>query len=142
MCSTANTHESGSDSGDQDEVLAEDCDSLGMLGTEESIFEETDKVELGSLLEGKQSWALEFNVGSAALLTAEGSAESLEWELPDEPLGTLLVSTDLTESNSAWLVSMLLCCARCRGGSLSCGLGDQLLSWGLTSCGYSWSLSS
>ena len=61
--------------------------------------------------------------------------ETLEGELADEQLGRLLVATDLAESDGTGAEAMRLLDSTGSGrgsGSLACcGLGSELLTWGL-----------
>jgi hypothetical protein len=68
-------------------------------GTEVGVFEETNEVSLSSLLECKDSGALESDV--LVELRSDPADESLEGELSDEELGGLLETTDLMENNTA-----------------------------------------
>ena len=60
-----------------------------MDGTEVSVFEETNKVRLSSLLKSEDSRALESEL--LLELVSDLSDESLEWELSDQEVGGLLV---------------------------------------------------
>ena len=104
-----------------------------MDGAQVGVLEETDKVGLGSFLEGKDSRALEPKVRLEVL--GDLSDESLEWELSDEKLGGLLVSSDLTKSDGSRSVSVWLLDSSDGWSRLSGGLGSELLSWGLSSGG-------
>ena len=94
------------DSAGELHVLWHDGDSLGVDGAEVGVFEETDQVGLGGFLEGEDSGALESEV--VLVLSGNFTNESLEWELADEELGTLLESSDFTEGNGTWSESMWL----------------------------------
>ena len=63
------------------------------------------------------------------------SNKSLEGELSDEELGRLLVSSNLSESDGTWLISVGLLDTSCAGGALSGSLGCKLLSWGFATSG-------
>ena len=78
-------------------VLRLDGDTLGMDGAEVGVFEEGDEVSLDGLLESTDGRGLESQVGLEIL--SDFTNKALEGELSDEELGTLLVTTDLTESN-------------------------------------------
>ena len=63
--------------------------------------------------------------------------ETLERELADEQLGRLLVTTNFTEGNGTGAETMRLLHTTgrgCCGGLARCGLGGELLTWGLA-CG-------
>ena len=121
------------DSSGQLDVLWHDGDTLGVDGAQVGILEKTDEVGLGSFLEGKDSRALEPQVRLEVL--GDLSDESLEWELSDEKLGGLLVSSDLTKSDGSRSVSVWLLDSSDGWSRLSGGLGSELLSWGLSSGG-------
>lgn len=61
----------------------------------------------------------------------------LEWELADEQLGTLLVTTDFSKSDGTWLVSVWLLDTTGRWRRLAGSLGCKLLTWGLATGGLS-----
>jgi len=63
-------------------------------GTEVGVLKETNKVCLGSFLEGKNGMALETQIGLEVLSNL--TDQPLEWELPDQQLGTLLILANLT----------------------------------------------
>ena len=63
------------------------------------------------------------------------SHKTLEWQLPDKELSRLLVSPDLTESDSSWPVSVGLLDSSGSGGRLTGSLGGELLPGGLASGG-------
>ena len=92
------------DSAGQLDVLGHDGDTLGVDGAKVGILEETDKVSLGRLLEGHDGRALEAEVSLEVL--GDLADKTLEGELADEKLSGLLVSSDLTESNSSRPVSV------------------------------------
>lgn len=64
------------------------------------------------------------------------SDQSLEGQLPDEQLGGLLVTTDLTEGHSTGPVSVGLLHTAGGRGTLSGGFSCQLLTRGLASGGF------
>ena len=115
------------DSAGELHVLWHDGDSLGVDGAEVSVFEETDQVGLGGFLEGEDSGALESEV--VLVLSGNFTNESLEWELADEELGTLLESSDFTEGNGTWSESMGLLDTTGGGGLLGSSLVGDVLSW-------------
>ena len=115
------------DSAGELHVLWHDGDSLGVDGAEVGVFEETDQVGLGGFLEGEDSGALESEV--VLVLSGNFTNESLEWELADEELGTLLESSDFTEGNGTWSESMGLLDTTGGGGLLGSSLVGDVLSW-------------
>ena len=115
------------------DVLGHDGDTLGVDGAQVGVFEETDEVGLGSLLEGHDGRGLEPEVSLEVL--GDFTDQALEGELADEKLCALLVTTDLTESHGTGPVPVGLLDASCgRGGFASC-LGGKLLAWGLATGG-------
>ena len=119
------------DTTSQLDVLWHDGDTLGVDGAQVGVLEETDQVGLAGLLESHNGGALESQIGLEVL--CDFSDETLEWQFPDEELGALLVSPDLSESHGTGPVPMWF--LHTTGGwcTLSCGLGGQLLSRGLAS---------
>ena len=81
-----------------------DGDTLGVDGAQVGVLEEGDEVSLNGLLKSTNGGRLEAEVGLEVL--GDLTDETLEGELSDEELGRLLVTTDLTESDSSWLVSV------------------------------------
>jgi len=73
-------------------------------GAEIGVFEQADKVCLNGFLESTDSRRLEAEVGLEVL--GNFTNETLEGKLSDQELSRLLVTTDLTESNSSRLVSV------------------------------------
>ena len=80
-------------------VLWHDSDSLGVDGAEVGVLEKSDHVSLGGLLEGQDGARLEAELVS--VLGGDLTHQSLERQLPDQQLGALLESPDLTESDGA-----------------------------------------
>lgn len=105
-----------------------------MDGAQVGVFEEADEVGFGGFLEGRDGRRLESKVGLEVL--GNLTDETLEWELSDEELGGLLVSSDLTESDGSRSVPVRLLDPAGGWGGLSRGLGSELLSRGLASGGF------
>ena len=119
------------DTAGQLDVLGHDGHTLGMDSAQVGVLEETDQVSLTSLLQGHDGRALEAQICLEVL--GNFSHQALEGQLADEKLGALLVTTDLTESDSSWPVTVgFLDTSGSRGGLAGC-LGGELLSWGLAS---------
>ena len=113
------------------DVLGHDGDSLGVNGTQVGIFEKTNKVSLAGFLKSHDSRALESEISFEVL--SDFSHKPLEWQLADQKLGALLVTTDLSECDSSWPVSVwFLDTTSCRCG-FSCSLGRQLFSGSFSS---------
>ena len=113
------------------DVLGHDGDTLGVDGAQVGVLEETDQVSLAGLLKGHDGRALEAEIGLEIL--SDFTDKTLEWQLTDEELGALLVTTDLTESHCTGPVTMGLLHATGGWGALTSGLGSQLLPWSLSS---------
>ena len=116
------------------DVLGHDGHTLGVDGTQVGVLEETHKVGLAGLLESHDSRGLEAQVGLEVL--GDLTDETLEGELPDEELGGLLVTTDLTESHCAGPVSVGLLDSASGRGALASSLGGQLFAGSLSSSGF------
>ena len=87
-------------------VLGHDRHTLGVDGAQVGVLEEANKVSLRGLLECRDGRRLETEVGLEVL--GDLTDKALEWQLADEELGRLLVTTDLTESDGTWPVSVRL----------------------------------
>lgn len=119
------------DSSGELHILWHDGDTLGVDGAQVGVLEQADHVSFSSFLEGQDSAALESQI--ALVFLSDVSDESLEWELSDQQLSGLLVSSDFTESNGAWSESVGLLDASDSWGGLSSGLASDVLAWGLSS---------
>ena len=124
-----------SDSSGQLDVLGHDGNSLGMDGAQVGVLKQTNKVSLTGLLESHDSRGLESQVSLEVL--GNLSHQTLEGQFSDEQLSRLLVSSDLSESNSSWPVSVGFLDSSSGWSRFSCSLGGQLLSWSLSSSGLS-----
>ena len=109
-----------------------------MDGAQVGVLKQTDEVSLAGLLEGHDGRALEAEVSLEVL--CDLTDQALEGQLADEKLSGLLVSPDLTESNSSRPVSVGLLDSSSGWSRFSCSLGGQLLSWSLSSSRFSCSL--
>jgi hypothetical protein len=67
-----------------------------MDGTEVSVFEQTNQIRLRRLLQRQHRVALETQVSLEILSNL--TDQPLEWELPDQKFGTLLVLADFSAS--------------------------------------------
>jgi hypothetical protein len=113
-----------------------DGDTLGMDGAQVGILKEGDEVGLNRLLESADGGGLEAKVRLEVL--GNLTDETLERKLADQKLSGLLVPTDLTESDSSWLISVGLLDTSGRWGGLSGSLGSKLLARGLASSGFTY----
>ncbi|KAJ8023378.1 hypothetical protein HOLleu_35804 [Holothuria leucospilota] len=85
--------------------------SLGIMvtrldGAKVGVFEEAGEVGFAGFREGHDGGALESQLGLEVL--SDLADEALEGQLADQKLGTLLVTTDLTECDCPWSVTMRL----------------------------------
>ena len=114
-------------------ILGHDGDTLGVNGTKVGILEQTNQVGLSGFLEGKNGRSLEAKIGLEVL--GDLTDKTLERELADEQVGRLLVTTNLTASDSSWTVSVGLLDSSSGRGTLTSGLGGELLTRSLSSGG-------
>ena len=126
------------DTAGQLDVLGHDGHTLGVDGAQVGVLEETDKVGLAGLLESHHGRALEAKISLEIL--GDFSHQTLEWQLADEELGGLLVTTDLTESNGSRPVPVGLLHTSGGWGTLTSSLGGQLFPGSLSSSGFTGSL--
>ena len=117
------------DAASQLDVLGHDGHTLGMDGAQVGVFEKTNQVSLASLLKSHNSRALEPQISLEVL--GDFTHQTLERQLADQQLSRLLVTADLTKSNSSRPVTMGFLDATGGWGALTSSLGGQLLSWGL-----------
>ena len=122
----ANLSSFTTDSSCQLDVLGHDRNSFGVDRAQVSVFEQTDQVALASFLQGHDSGALESEVGLEVL--SDFTDKSLEGQLSDQQLSWLLVSSDLSQGNCSWSVSVRFLHTTSWRRTLSCCLGCQLLS--------------
>lgn len=94
------------DSAGELEILDHDRDSLGVDGAEVGIFEQGDKVGLGSLLQSHNGGRLEAEV--RLVLLGDFADEALEWGLANQELSRLLELSDLAKSDGTGSVSVRL----------------------------------
>ena len=113
------------------DVFGHDGDALGVDSAQVGVLEETDQVSLAGLLKSSDGGTLEAQIRLEIL--GDFTDETLERQLADQQLGALLVTTDLTESHCAGLVTMGLLHATGGWGVLAGGLGGQLLPRSLSS---------
>ena len=121
------------DSPGQLDVLGHDGDTLGVDGAQVGVLKQTNKVGLAGLLESHDGGGLEPEVSLEVL--GDLSHQTLEGQLADEELSGLLVSSDLTEGNSSWPVSVGFLDSSSSWSRFSGSLGGQLLPGSLSSGG-------
>jgi len=93
------------------DILWHNSDTLGVNGAQIGVLEQTHQISLAGLLESSNGSRLEPQIGFEVL--SNFSHKTLERQLPDEELSGLLVSSDLTESDSSWPVSVGLLDSSC-----------------------------
>ena len=96
------------------DVLRHDSHPLSVDSAEVGILKETNKVSFRSLLKGKDSAALEAQVGLEVL--GDLTNESLEGKLSDEQFSALLIATDRPESDGTGSEPVGLLDTSSRGG--------------------------
>jgi len=101
-----------------------------MDGSQVGVFEETNEVSFSSLLEGHDGGGLESEISLEVL--GDLSDETLEWELSDQKFSALLITSDLSQGNSTWSISVWLLDTTVRWVRLAGSLGSELLSWGFS----------
>jgi len=93
------------------DILWHNSDTLGVNGAQIGVLEQSDQISLTGLLESTNGSRLEPQISFEVL--SNFSHKTLEGQLPDEELSGLLVSPDLTESDSSWPVSVGLLDSSC-----------------------------
>ena len=116
------------------DILGHDGNTLGVDSAQVGIFEESDEVSLGGFLQGQDGRSLESEVGLEVL--GDLTDQTLEGQLADQQVGRLLVTTDLTKSNSSGSVTMRLLDTSGGRGGLASSLGGELLTRSLSSGGF------
>jgi len=120
-----------SDAASKLDVLGHDGHTFGVDCAQVGVLEKSNKVGFAGFLEGHDGGALETQVGLEIL--GNFTHKTLEWQFPDEELGALLVTTDLTESDGSRPVTMGFLDSSGGWCTLSCCLGCQLFPGGLSS---------
>nr|DAD35566.1 TPA_asm: hypothetical protein HUJ06_006206 [Nelumbo nucifera] len=114
-------------------------DSLSMNRTEVGIFKGTYQICLCCLLKRSNDGALEPKINLEILSNLTN--QELEWKFANQKLGSLLVlHDDFFESYCSWPELVWLLYATCSGSRFLDSLCCQLLSWSLSSSGFSGSL--
>jgi hypothetical protein len=115
------------------DVLGHNGNTLGVDGAQVGVFEESDEVGFGGLLEGENGRSLEPQVALEVLGNLPD--QTLEGELADQEVGGLLVPADLAKGYSSGTVSVGLLDASGGGGGLTGSLGGELLARSFSSGG-------
>ncbi|KAL7508612.1 hypothetical protein ACHAXN_009504 [Cyclotella atomus] len=113
------------------DVLRHNSNTLSVDGAQVRVFEKSNKVGFGSLLEGEDGRSLESQVTLEVL--GDLPHETLEGELADEQVGGLLVPTDLAKGHGSGTVPVGLLHASGGGGGLAGSLGGELLAGSFSS---------
>lgn len=95
------------------------------------VLKETDEVGLAGFLESHDGGALESEISLEIL--SDFSDQALEWQLADQKLGRLLVTTDLSEGDGTGPVTMGFLNSTGSRRALASGLSGQLFPGGLAS---------
>lgn len=120
------------------DVFGHDGDSLSVDGTQISIFKQTHQVRFASLLQRTNGRALKPQVGFEIL--SDLPHQPLEGQLPDEQLGRLLVTTNLSKRHGPGPVAMRLLHPAGRGSAFPGGFCGQLFAGGFPTGGFTSSL--
>ena len=120
------------------DVLRHDCNSLGMDGAQVGVFEHADQVALTGFLQGHDCCALESQISLEVL--SDFTDKTLERQLSDQQLSWLLISSDFSQSDCSWSVSVRFFQTTSWGSALACCLRCQLLSGSFTTSTLSCSL--
>ena len=126
------------DSSRELDVLRHDCNSLGMDRAQVGVFEQADQVALTGFLQGHNCCALESQISLEVL--SDFTDKTLERQLSDQQLSWLLISSDFSQSDCSWSVSVRFFHTTSWGRALSCCLRCQLLSGSFTTSTLSCSL--
>ena len=105
-----------------------------MDGAQVGVLKEADQVGFAGFLKSSNSRALEAKVSLEIL--GDLTDQTLEGELADEQLGGLLVATDLTKSHGTRPVTVRFLDTTGGWGTLTSGLGGELLARSLSSSGF------
>jgi hypothetical protein len=108
-------------------------DTLSVDGAKVGVLEKRDEVGLDGLLKSTDSRRLEAEIALEVL--GDFTNKTLEWELADQKLSGLLVTTNLTESDGSWLVSVWLLDTTGRWSRFAGGLGGESLTRSLATSG-------
>ena len=106
-----------------------------MDGGKVGVLEEADEVGFGGFLKGKDCGSLEAEIRLVVL--GDLTNKTLEWQLADEELSGLLVTSDLTKSDGSGSISVWFLHTACGGCGFASCLRGELLSWGLATGGFS-----
>jgi histone H3 len=114
-------------------VLGHDGHTLGVNGAQVGILEKTYKVSLSCFLKSKDCRSLETKIRLEVLSNL--THKTLEGQLADEKVSGLLVTADLTKSDSSGAITVGLLDSSSGRSRLACCLGGELLTGSLSSSG-------
>ena len=120
------------------DVLRHDCNSLGMDRAQNGVFERADQVALTGFLQGHHCCALVSQISFEVL--SNFTDKSLERQLSDQQSSWLLISSEFSQTDCSWSVSVRFFHTTSWGSTLSCCLRCQLLSGSFTTSTLSCSL--
>ena len=98
------------------------------------IFEKTNQVSFGSFLESHDGTGLEPQVSLEVL--GDFTDKTLEGQFADQQFGGFLVTSDLTESDCSWAISVGFLNSSSGWGRFSGSLGCQLFTGSFSSGGF------
>jgi hypothetical protein len=114
------------DSASKLDVLWLDGDTLGMDSSKVGVFEKTNKVSLSRFLKSQDSRSLESEISLEVL--SNFTNQTLERKLADQELSGLLVTSDLTKSDSSRTISVWFLDTTSGWCRFACSFGCELLS--------------
>ena len=120
------------------DVFWHDCHSLGVDGAQVGIFKKTHQVGFTCFLQRRHSWALESQISFEVL--SDFTNQTLEGQLSDQKFSALLVTSDFTQSNSSWSVSVWLLHTTSSWSRFPGSFSSQLLPGSFSTSGFSCSL--
>ena len=132
LCTAAaNLSTFATDASSKLDVFWHDGHSLGVNRAQVGVFEQSDQVSFAGLLQSHDSAALEAQIRLEVL--SDFADQTLERQLADQQFSRLLVSTNFTQCNSAWSITMRLLDATSSRRAFTGCLGCQLFTRSLTS---------
>ena len=116
------------------DVLWHNGDTLGVDGAQVGIFEKTDQVSFRCFLESHDGGRLETQVSLEVL--GDFTDKTLEGQFADQQFSGFLVTSDLTESDCSWAISVGFLNSSSGWGRFSGSLGCQLFTGSFSSGGF------
>ena len=115
-------------------VLWHDGHTLGVNSTQVGVFKQTHQVGLACFLKSAYGSTLEAKIRLEVL--CDFTDKTLEWQLPDQQLGRLLVSSDFSKGHSTWSVTMGFLHSSCGWCAFTGCFRGQLFTGRLLSSGF------